>query len=233
VEKSVSYHLWKMKALTFLRCLPSESVDLILTDPPYSSLEKHRAQGTTTRLTHSKSSSNDWFPVIDDATFGEYFVEFFRVLKRNRHLYVMCNSETMWDYVPQGRAAGFKYWKDLIWDKVNIGTGWHYRNKTERVLFFEKGKQALNDKGVPDLIPAKKVYGGYPTEKPVELAEVFIRQSARPGDVVCDPFMGSGTTGVAALRHGCHFWGNDIKHKALQLSARRLGNLVFDLAVGR
>ncbi len=69
--------------MSWLRDQPAESVDLVITDPAYESLEKHRAVGTTTRLKHSKASSNDWFKVFPNARFGELFTEVFRVLKRN------------------------------------------------------------------------------------------------------------------------------------------------------
>ena len=57
-------------AVEWLQQLPSESVDLLITDPAYESLEKHRAIGTTTRLKHSKASSNDWFHVFPNARFA-------------------------------------------------------------------------------------------------------------------------------------------------------------------
>jgi len=59
-----TFHLAQGDAVDWLRSLPAESVDLAVTDPPYESLEKHRAIGTTTRLKHSKASSNDWFRVF-------------------------------------------------------------------------------------------------------------------------------------------------------------------------
>src|SRR4051812_3149211 len=63
------FHLAQSDAVAWLRALPSESIDLVITDPPYESLEKHRAIGTTTRLKHSKSSSNDWFSIFPNARF--------------------------------------------------------------------------------------------------------------------------------------------------------------------
>jgi hypothetical protein len=53
--------------VTWLRDRPSESIDLLITDPAYESLDKHRAVGTTPRLTHSKASSNDWFRIFPNA----------------------------------------------------------------------------------------------------------------------------------------------------------------------
>lgn len=62
-----TYALGDCDAVQWLRALPAESVDLVVTDPAYESLEKHRAIGTTTRLKHSKASSNDWFRVAPSA----------------------------------------------------------------------------------------------------------------------------------------------------------------------
>src|SRR6266851_2146405 len=84
----------QMDAVDWLRSLKAESVDLVITDPPYESLEKHRAIGTTTRLKHSKSSSNDWFAVFPNARFPTLFSEAFRVLGKNRHFYLFCDPET-------------------------------------------------------------------------------------------------------------------------------------------
>ena len=59
-----TFRLTQLDAVEWLRSLDGESVDLVITDPPYESLEKHRAVGTTTRLKHSKASSNDWFRIF-------------------------------------------------------------------------------------------------------------------------------------------------------------------------
>src|SRR5215510_2778821 len=91
--KSASFDLAAHDAVVWLRELLSESVDVVVTDPAYESLEKHRAIGTTTRLKHSKASSNDWFKIFPNARFGELFQEVYRVLKRNTHLYLFCDPE--------------------------------------------------------------------------------------------------------------------------------------------
>src|SRR5438067_11289376 len=107
----------KNDAIDWLRGLQDASVDLIITDPPYESLEKYRAIGTTTRLKHSKASSNDWFAIFPNARFPELFTEVYRVLRRDRHFYLYCDPETMFVAKPLAEAAGFKFWKPLIWDK--------------------------------------------------------------------------------------------------------------------
>ncbi len=217
-----NFTLQRADALDLLRALPSESVDLLLTVPAYETLEKHRAIGTTTRLKHSKSSSNDWFSIFPNDRFPELFAEAFRVMKRNTHLYLFCDQETMFVAKPEGERAGFKFWKPIVWQKDRIGMGYHYRSKYELVLFFEKGKRKLADLGVADVLTFPRVHKGYPSEKPSELSEVFIRQSTLPGDLVVDPFCGSGSVGVAALRLARRFHGGDVSNAALDVARPRL-----------
>jgi site-specific DNA-methyltransferase (adenine-specific) len=208
--------------IDWLRTIGDESVDLIVTDPAYESLEKHRAKGTTTRLKVSDASSNEWFQIFPNARFAELFAELYRVLKRDAHLYFYCDQETMFVAKPIGEAAGFKFWKPLVWTKGQIGMGYHYRALYEFVLFFEKGKRRLNDLGIADVIACPRVRNGYPTEKPVPVSRVLIEQSTAPGDLVIDPFMGSGSVGVAALTLGRRFAGCDLSPKAVELTKVRL-----------
>jgi len=216
------FELSGLDAINWLRHQPHESIDLLITDPPYESLEKHRAVGTTTRLKHSKSSSNDWFQVFPNARFGELFEQVFRVLKPNRHFYLYCDAETMFVAKPEAEKAGFRFWKPLVWDKRTIGMGYHYRARYEFILFFEKGKRKLNDLGIADVISVPRIHRGYPAEKPSAVSEVLIRQSSEPGEVVADPFMGSGSVGVAAARLGRRFRGTDVNPEAVRLSEGRL-----------
>jgi site-specific DNA-methyltransferase (adenine-specific) len=216
------FELGSEDAVEWLHSLPAASIDLVVTDPPYESLEKHRAIGTTTRLKRSKSSSNDWFAIFPNSRFPELFAAVYRVLKRDSHFYLFVDQETMFVAKPLAEAAGFKFWKPLVWEKQQIGMGYHYRSRYELILFFEKGKRRLNDLGVSDVISAPRIARGYPTEKPVSVSEVLIRQSTAPGAVVVDPFMGSGSVGVAALRLGRRFLGTDISPVARDLSRERL-----------
>jgi site-specific DNA-methyltransferase (adenine-specific) len=222
LEEAPIFHLAQGDAIKWLGGLPAASADLVITDPPYESLEKHRAIGTTTRLKHSKASSNDWFTIFPNSRFDELFRELFRVLKRNSHLYLFCDAETMFVAKPIAERAGFRFWKPLVWDKKKIGMGYHYRARYEFVLFFEKGKRRLADLGIPDIIEAPRIRNGYPTEKPVEVSAVLIRQSTSPGDCVIDPFMGAGSVGVAAVRLGRSFFGNDLSESAITISRERL-----------
>ncbi len=212
-------------AFEFLGKLKSESVDLVVTDPPYESLEKHRAKGTTTRLKVSNGSSNPWFTVIPNARLPELMTQLYRVLKPNSHAYVFCDETTLFLLKPAGEQAGFTFWKSLVWVKtrqhlpkvlpagpadvaasmVHMGMGYHWRNSTERVAFFTKGtksnsecKRKLNDLGAPDVLFGARSEGEYPTQKPLAVVAALVANSSQPGELVLDPFCGSGTTGLAA-----------------------------------
>jgi site-specific DNA-methyltransferase (adenine-specific) len=218
------YSLSQLDAVEWLQSLENSSVDLVVTDPPYESLEKHRSVGTTTRLKQSKSSSNEWFDIFPNSRFEQLFSEVYRVLKKDSHFYLFCDQETMFAAKPIAEAVGFRFWKPLVWDKMKIGMGYHYRARYELILFFEKGKRKLHNLGVPDVITVPRVFRGYPTEKPSEVSKILVEQSTEAGALVVDPFCGSGSVGVAA--HGCgrSFAGNDLSETALQLSRNRLND---------
>jgi site-specific DNA-methyltransferase (adenine-specific) len=217
-----SYALGSTDAVEWLGGFASGSVDLAITDPAYESLEKHRAIGTTTRLKHSKASSNDWFQIFPNTRFPELFSELHRVLRKDSHLYLFCDAETMFVAKPIAESAGFKFWKPIVWDKLFLGMGYHYRSRYELILFFEKGKRKLNDLSIPDVLTQKRIRGGYPAEKPSAISEILIRQSSEPGELVIDPFMGSGSVGVAAIGLERSFMGTDICAEALRASQQRL-----------
>lgn len=217
------FEVQNINAVSFLESLPDESVDLFVTDPPYPSLESHRSVGTTTRLQRS------WFPVIHSMdTWAQLFRRMYCALRPDRHAYIMCDQTTYRDFFPLLSEAGFTVWKALVWRKSRIGLGYHYRAQHELILFAEKGKRRLANLGISDVIEAKLQPGervDYPTQKPVALGEVLIGQSAKPGELVCDPFCGCGSFGVAALTLDCAFLGADLDLHATELSTSRLAML--------
>lgn len=214
-----------LDAINWLNTLPNESVNLVITDPPYESLEKHRKIGTTTRLKNSKSSSNQWFEIFPNSRFEELLTEIYRVLHKNSHFYLFCDQETMFIVKPIAESIGFKFWKPIVWDKVNIGMGYHYRARYEFILFFEKGKRKLNNLSIPDILVEKRIWRGYPTEKPVNLAKTLILQSTNENDLIIDPFCGAGFVGCASLLLNRNFRGNDLSKDAVNLTTERMNEI--------
>ncbi len=232
----MNYSIEHADAIEWLKSLDAESVDLVVTDPAYESLEKHRAIGTTTRLTTSDASSNKWFPVFGNERFPWLFLELHRVLKQGTHLYVLCDQETHYVVRHEATLAGFTWHKFLVWDKVRPGMGYHYRATHEVICFLEKGKRkgdnpsklgCLNDLSIPDVLRVERVSKGYPTEKPVDLLKILVKQSSNAGDLVIDPFLGSASTGVAAMLTGRRFAGCDVKESAVEAGRRKLAETPF------
>ena len=214
----VRFDIFKKDALLALSEMADASVDLIVTDIPYESLEKHRKIGTTTRL------KKDWFDIFPNDLIPQLFSEMYRVLKKNSHLYFFCDSDTMFFAKPIGESAGFKFWKPIVWDKVCMGMGYHYRAQCEFILFFEKGKLKMNTNSSCDVASFKRPWRKYPTEKPVDLGAYLINESSKPGQVVLDPFCGSGAFAEASLDLGRSFIGMDTSQKSIDTCRNRLVN---------
>jgi site-specific DNA-methyltransferase (adenine-specific) len=211
-----TYDVKKQDAFKFLSKINSQTVDLVITDPPYESLEKYRKIGTTTRL------KKQWFDIVPNSRFEELFSEIYRVLKNNTHFYLFCDQETMFVAKPIAEKVGFKFWKPIVWDKINIGMGYHYRSRYEFILFFEKGKRKIHDLSMPDILPVKRITNKYPTQKPVALLQLLICQSTNDEEIVCDPFMGSGTSCIAAIRDNRGFIGCDKSELAFNTTIGRM-----------
>lgn len=223
-------------AMKCLARLPDESIDMVCTDFPYESLEKHRKRGTTTRLKHSKSSSNDWFKIFPNELIHGLLLELFRVMAPDSHCYLFCDDETSnlirdvvaMTNVEHDKGQSFKWWKRIVWDKDRRGMGYHYATQYEFVIFLEKGKRKLNDLGPTDVQRFKRVSKKSlgrkpkPTEKPVDLLKVFVMNSSNEGDLILDPFMGSGSCGAAAVENGRQFLGFELKPSAVRFARNRL-----------
>jgi site-specific DNA-methyltransferase (adenine-specific) len=233
-------------AVDLLLQIPNESIDLACFDPAYESLEKWRSTGTTTRLSHSKGSSNDWFQTFPNSRYEELFRELYRVLRPGSFLYMFCDEETR-DVVCTGFSpqigkhigtlvgstpplikAGFKYWKAIVWDKVYPGMGYHFPAQHEFILMAEKverkGKhRKLNTNRPGDVLHAKRLKGKqfYPTEKPAALIWKLISESTNINDLVIDPFCGSGVVGTVCAKMGRRYILGDIKPEE---AIRRLTN---------
>jgi len=98
----------------------------------------------------------------------------------------------------------------IVWDKMHLGMGHYFRRRHEQIVFASKGRRKVARRDLPDVWEVPRIHrAAYPTQKPVRLFEMMLEASAEPGFVVCDPFCGSGSSAVAAVRHGCDFIGAD------------------------
>jgi site-specific DNA-methyltransferase (adenine-specific) len=129
--------------------------------------------------------------------------------------------------------AGFHFIKCLIWNKGNKIMGQYYMSQYEYIMFFRKGKGIkINHCGTSDIlsVPNVKTKGEdgknlHDTEKPIELMKILIENSSKENDVVIDPFMGIGSTGVACRDSGRKFIGVELDEKYFEIAKRRIDDV--------
>jgi site-specific DNA-methyltransferase (adenine-specific) len=120
--------------------------------------------------------------------------------------------------------------KVVVWHKQNFGLGYHYRNVIEYVLMFSNGKSGRHITNQPNFFKAPKDdIEGHPTVKPVSMLRWFIENSSAQGGVVLDPFMGSGSTAVAAQQTRRQFVGFEINPKFAEIANQRLKQRMLSL----
>lgn len=212
-----------------LRTLDDASVDVIVTDPPYRTIS---GGSDATSLAHKRPAGmlakNDGrIFAHNDVAFSSYLPDLFRVLKSPGHMYLMLNFLNLEAGLAEVRAAGFEVHNLLIWQKNNATPNRWYMKNVEYVVFARKGPaRAINNRGAKTCHAFGNVRGKtHPTEKPVALMEHYILNSSQPGDVVLDPFMGTGATGVAALKNGRRFIGAEIDPAYFETASKRLSEV--------
>jgi|HubBroStandDraft_6_1064221.scaffolds.fasta_scaffold119246_2 site-specific DNA-methyltransferase (adenine-specific) len=222
--RAISCEVRQADCLKFLAELPSGSVDAIVTDPAYSGMNQHLDLGRGRIVGEYGAAGNGrWFPEFHDdpETFEAFLLECYRVLAPDRHIYVMFDSFSLLSLGAVMRRV-FAVKGLIVWDKVNIGMGHYFRRRHEMVVFASKGRRILSRRDLPDVWAIKRIHNAaYPTQKPVELFTRMLTGSVEPGMVVCDPFVGSGSSAVAALRAGCHFIGADVEARAVEMTQQR------------
>jgi site-specific DNA-methyltransferase (adenine-specific) len=220
--------IYRQDAIVFLRGMEPGSVDLIVTDPAYSGMNQRLKLGSGKIIGRYKEAGQHgakWFEEFHDTeeNYRAFLEECYRVLRPDRHIYLMFDSYSLLTLAPIVREV-FDVKNILCWDKANIGLGHYFRRRHELIVFASKGKRALNCKRIPDVWKIRRIVkAGYPTQKPTEVFELMLRGSASAGEVVCDPFMGSGSSAIAAMRCGCKFIGCDISKRAMAYARRRIG----------
>jgi len=214
-----------------MEILPSLGMcaDLLVTDPPYTlasgggnPIEGRRMSGKF----NPKNYVNDGNIVSCDIDWPDFIPLMYKSLKENTHAYIMCNNRHIKNMITSADDAGFKFHNLLVWDKGNATPNRWYMKNCEFTGFFYKGKaKFINDCGARQLlyIP-QEPYKDHPTPKPVMLMKHYIEQSSSPEDTVIDPFMGVGSTGVAAKLSNRKFIGIELDKKYFDIACKRIEN---------
>jgi len=218
-------------AFKLIKEIPDNSIDLIFTDPPYDGT-KHMDE-------------------LTDKQKEEMAKEFYRVLKPTGNLALFCGYEDKWKWYNILTRLGFKFRREIIWVYPNPtgslfaaaqGKLKNFVAAHETCLFFSKtDNYYFNNEGMVEKdwfehpafggIMRIMGYENTPKEKigvtpkPIALAKIIVKRLCPKGGVVLDPFMGTGTFGIAAQWYGCKFIGFEINEKIFEFAKKRLNNL--------
>lgn len=210
--------------LELMKGIQDGSVDLVLTDPPYGM----NFQSNYRAKKYSKIENDTCLDWLD-----AFLQECWRVLKPNSAIYLFCSWHKV-DIFKKAVEKRFKIKNIIIWEKNNTSMGdlkGSYAPKYEMVIFAHKGRRVLNGFRYPDVLTAKRTGNKlHPTQKPIELLEIFVNSSSNDGETVLDPFMGSGSTGVACVNTGRNFIGIELDPIYFQTAQERINKAVSDHA---
>jgi len=203
--------------LVEMKKIPDKSIDLVLTDPPYFLPATHYQ----TRKQFSRNFSDLG---ILEHFFKDFFTECSRITKKV--IYCFCDGQSYplfyYHLYPFCKSV-----RPLIWDKKTSINGYSWRHQHELIIFAELPDIKPIPSGDGDILrySAVKVDNRtHPAEKPIELLSAIINKSSIENDTILDPFMGSGTTGVACKELGRNFIGIEIEPKYFEIAQRRINN---------
>ena len=242
-KKIILDKIYNIDCLEFMKDIPDNSLDLIFADPPYN-LSKSNYKMTFIKSKGADLDTNkgkwDHFESADDFekfTFT-WLKECFRILKENGSLWVSGTYHNIYltGYLIQ--KIGFELLNEILWHKTDATPNlsctrfvadhenFIWARKGEKHTFnYDLMKEMNNGKQMRSIWPKGKTTGGrkvHPTQKPEWLLERIVLASSNVGEIVFDPFMGSGTTALVAKKHNRHYLGCEINPEYLEISKKRL-----------
>lgn len=247
----MSHHVIHGDTFTFLQGLPDESVHMVFADPPYNLSNGGYTVSGGTRVPVDKGQWDRSAGVEADFDFHQRWItETWRVLQPGGTLWITGTYHSIYACGYATQLAGFRILNDIVWYKPNASPNLACRMFTashETILWARKGdtphtfnytemkdghwagdplkadgKQMRTVWQIPAPGPGEKTFGKHPTQKPVALLNRIITASTNPGDLIADPFTGSGTTGVVAAALGRNFIGVDADADYVALARRRI-----------
>ena len=230
-------------AINYMGKLPDNSVDLIITDPPYNLGLFMKKRGTNmNKLRKGHFAASGW----DDLEFDEWikqmdllFRECHRVLRKRGSLIMFMSIIKVESLIGLALKHGFYYKTVGVWHKTNPlprNMNLQFINSTEPWIYmindgttgtFNNAGKALHDFVETSTISSKeRKLGKHPTQKPLALMEHFVQILSNKGDVIVDPFMGSGTTAIAAIKNDRKFIGIELNSEYYNLTINRIKEIL-------
>ena len=230
--------------LQLLPQFPKSSIDMIFADPPYFLSNGGITCHAGRMVSVNKGKWDVSHGVEENHKFNlAWLSECQRVLTKNGVIWVSGTAHVIFSVGFAMQQLGFKILNDIIWFKPNASPNlscryfthstetviWAAKNQKSKHTFnYELMKQLSNGKQMRNVWefsppqPKEKVHGKHPTQKPLKLLDRILLASSRESDIILDPFNGSGTTAIAAVRLNRKYLGIEISKEYLDLTVKRL-----------
>jgi len=198
------------EATNVLSDVRSEGIDLVVTDPPYLVNYRDRSGRTLANDTNAEAVLS-------------VYADMYRVLKPDSYCISFYGWTALDQFANAWTAAGFKIMGRIVWTKNYASRASHTQYQHEAAIVLVKGWPEKPDKPMSDVQPWE--YTGnkaHPTEKAVSVIAPLIQSFSKPGEVVLDPFSGSGSTCVAAALNGRDYLGIELEERHCEHARRRI-----------
>lgn len=210
-----------------LEILPTVApVQLVVSDVPYALTTGgvSKSSKTMSGIFAAHNYANDGQLIMATVPFPEMMAALYAALDIDGDCYVMSNDKNVYPLMDAAFKAGFSLHNLLVWDKVTPTANRWYMKNLEYTIYLWKGRaRTINNPSSKQLLRGGiEKETGHPTEKPVHLMAEYVANSSMRGQTVLDPFMGSGTTGVACVQLGRKFIGIEIDERYFDLACRRI-----------
>lgn len=240
-----TYTLYCGDCMKLLPKMAPGSVDLIFADPPYF-LSNNGVTCKSGRMVSVNKAEWDKSDSLKDIhSFNRKWIRrCYRVLKDSGSIFISGTFHNIYSIGMALQQEGFTIVNNITWQKLNPPPNlacktfthstetvvWAVKDKKKYYFNYQLMKQINDGKQMKDVWsgpltpPKEKTFGKHPTQKPEYLLERIILAASKEGDVVLDPFTGSSTTGVVAIRNNRKFIGIDNVQEYIDISERRLQN---------
>jgi site-specific DNA-methyltransferase (adenine-specific) len=228
------YHGDTLSTLSSLEC---PTVSALVTDPPYSSgnLPESLKQKSAPRLRGwqwaDKVMETDQLSTLGFVwLIRELLVLCRGAMDNGASALVFIDWRNWGNLVGAVESAGFRVNNMIVWDKLTIGMGNGFRNQHELIVYASKGTPRVISRAIPNVIQARRPDNDlHQSPKPVGLMEQLLHVVTDVGDLVLDPFMGSGSTLMAAKTLGRRALGIEVEERYCEIAATRLSQEVLPL----
>lgn len=205
--------------IEFIKTIEDKSIDCLITDPPYGvDIQFGAYDNQLSRKIENDENIDDALLLLD-----EMLLEVKSKLKDNAHIYIFCN----WKIYPQFNAIISKHFQIknlIIWDKLFMGMGdlkGNYSSSYEMIVFAGGNREFLSrPKNIIQCRFNDERF--HNTQKPVDLIKQLIENSTNVNETIFDPFLGSGSTVIAANQLKRNFIGCEIDEQNYKITLKRL-----------